>query len=131
MRSFISRPNCARFYDAHATSVRSLTSTWKVTRTKMRPSNFSERSLPKLNFATGRTLELSFRLICAMRKRFARSPRLGPRARNALRRSPGQGRLLGLRKNQVAPERMGLSGLSPKTGERSEFRIAHADFARE
>ena len=60
------------------------------------------------------------------RSRFARPDRVGSRTRHALRSAAGQRRILGLRNNEIAPERLGLSGLFSETGERREFRDAHA-----
>ncbi len=64
------------------------------------------------------------------RARPARPDRLGPAARDAFRRPPRERRLLGLRENYLVAERLALSGLSPKTGERRQFRELHPDPAR-
>src|SRR5438094_570694 len=53
-------------------------------------------------------------VFAGFRSRLTTSDRLGARTRHAFRGPIGERRVLGLRNNKIAPERLGLSGLFPE-----------------
>src|SRR5882757_7871771 len=65
-------------------------------------------------------------LFARFRERLARFDRVGPCTRHSLRSPTGERRVLGLRNNEIGPERIESSGLSSKARERREFRKAYA-----
>jgi Proline dehydrogenase len=65
-------------------------------------------------------------LFARFRGRFARFDRVGAWTRHSLRSPTGERRILGLRDNEIGPERIESSGLSSKARERREFRKAYA-----
>ena len=65
-------------------------------------------------------------LFARFRGRLARPDRVGPCMRHSLRSPTRERRILGLRDNEIGPERIESSGLSSKARKRLEFRKAYA-----